>query len=78
MVVLSHFLYAGRKLHIYLWLWYSVDVIPAITKRSLVTPVAINCNWKGISNKYALGKCRLHSVVCGEYFFLTFYDKSLW
>ena len=56
-----------------MWLRYSADVVPAITKRSVVTSVAINCNWKGISNKYALGKCRLHSVVRGEYYFLTYY-----
>ena len=51
---------------------YSADVVPVITKRSMVTSVATNYNWKGISNKYALGKCRLHSVVCGEYFFSHF------
>ena len=51
---------------------YSVDVVPVITKRSVVTSVATNCNWKGVSNKYALRKCRLHSVACGEYFFSPF------
>ena len=43
-----------------MWLRYSMDVVPAITKESVVTSVAINGNWKGISNKYAPGKCRLH------------------
>jgi len=60
-----------------MWLRYNADVVPAITKRSMVISVAMNCNLKGISNKYALGKCRLRSAVCGEYFFLTFYDKYI-
>jgi len=54
------------------WLRYSADVVPVITKRSMMISVAIYRNWKGISSKCTLGKCRLHSVVCGEYIFWPF------